>query len=146
MPAVARRDADATAIAAATTADAAHAVAERGDPGEVAIASERAGAAYGLTVLAGDAGDHAEAYTRFVAVAPYTRLDHSAESWRTAFSFVTAHRTGALHHAIEPFARHDLDLDQLVSRPIPSTPWRYRSTPCSRATRSTRSFARRLPR
>jgi prephenate dehydratase len=116
----------ATAIAAATTADAAHEVAENGDPAEAAIASERAGAMYGLTVIAGDIGDHPEAYTRFVAVAPYTRLDREAESWRTAFSFVTDHAPGALHRAIEPFGRHHLDLVQLVSRPIPRTPWRYR--------------------
>jgi prephenate dehydratase len=116
----------ATAIAAATTADAAHEVAENDDPTEAAIASERAGAMYGLTVIAGDVGDHPEAYTRFVAVAPYTRLDREAESWRTAFSFVTDHAPGALHRAIEPFGRHRLDLVQLVSRPIPRTPWRYR--------------------
>ena len=30
-----------------------------------------------------------------------------------------------LHRAIEPFARHGIDLVQLVSRPIPNTPWRY---------------------
>jgi prephenate dehydratase len=115
-----------TAIAAATTADAASEVAERGDPGEAAIASERAARMYGLTVLAGDVGDHPEAYTRFVSVAPYTRIDREGESWRTAFSFATDHRPGALHRAIEPFGRHDLDLVQLVSRPIPATPWRYR--------------------
>jgi prephenate dehydratase len=52
--------------------------------------------------------------------------DREGESWRTAFSFATDHRPGALHKAIEPFGRHSLDLVQLVSRPIPSTPWRYR--------------------
>src|SRR5918995_4783128 len=77
----------ATAIAAATTADAAHEVAERADPTEAAIASERAAATYGLTVIAGDVGDHPEAYTRFVAVAPFTHLDQASETWRTAFSF-----------------------------------------------------------
>jgi prephenate dehydratase len=116
----------ATAIAAATTADAAHQVAEHGDPAEVAIASERAAHAYGLTVIAGDVGDHPEAYTRFVSVAPYTRLDREGESWRTAFSFITDHKPGALHRAIDPFGRHSLDMVQLVSRPIPQTPWRYR--------------------
>jgi prephenate dehydratase len=116
----------ATAIAAATTADAAHEVAERLDPAEAAIASERAAQAYGLSVIAGDVGDHPEAYTRFVAVAPFTRIDREGEEWRTAFSFVTDHRPGALHRAIEPFGRHSLDLVQLVSRPIPATPWRYR--------------------
>jgi prephenate dehydratase len=116
----------AIAIAAATTADAAHEVAERADPSEAAIASERAARAYGLTVIAGDVGDHPEAYTRFVAVAPFTRLDRESENWRTAFSFITEHEPGALHRAIEPFGRHHLDLVQLVSRPIPQTPWRYR--------------------
>ena len=116
----------ATAIAAATTADAAHQVSEHGDPHEVAIASERAAHAYALTVSAGDVGDHPEAYTRFVSVAPYTRLDREGESWRTAFSFITDHKPGALHRAIEPFGRHSLDMVQLVSRPIPRTPWRYR--------------------
>ena len=38
---------------------------------------------------------------------------------------MTDHQPGALHRAIEPFARHGIDLVQLVSRPIPDTPWRY---------------------
>jgi prephenate dehydratase len=39
---------------------------------------------------------------------------------------VTDHRPGALHRALEPFARLGVDLHQLTSRPIPHTPWRYR--------------------
>ena len=116
----------ATAVAAATTADAASQVAADGEATHVAIASERAADLFGLTILAGNVGDHPEAYTRFVAVSTYTRLDRVSETWRTAFSFVTDHQPGALHRAIEPFARHGLDLVQLVSRPIPQTPWRYR--------------------
>src|SRR5439155_7705028 len=62
----------ATAIAAATTADAASAVAEKGDPTEVAIASERAAALHGLTIVSADVGDHPSAFTRFVSLATYT--------------------------------------------------------------------------
>ncbi len=116
----------ATAMAAATTADAAAQVAKHGDRAEAAIASERAATLHGLTVIAGDVGDHPEAYTRFVSIATHVRLDAVGERWRTAFSFVTDHQPGALHRAIEPFARHRIDLGQLVSRPIPQSPWRYR--------------------
>jgi prephenate dehydratase len=114
------------AIAASTTADAAAQVASSDTPGEAAIASDRAAAIYGLQVIEHDVGDHPEAFTRFVSIATHTRIDRERDDWRTAFSFVTDHRAGALHGAIEPFARHGLDLVQLVSRPIPHSPFKYR--------------------
>jgi chorismate mutase/prephenate dehydratase len=77
-------------------------------------------------VLAENVGDHPEAYTRFVAIATHIALERGEGTFRTALSFVTDHRPGALNRAIEPFARFDVDLVQLVSRPIPQTPWRYR--------------------
>jgi prephenate dehydratase len=110
----------------ATTGDAAAHVAEGDDATVVAIASERAARLHSLVVLAENVGDHPEAYTRFAALAPYTRLDRRHGAWRTAFTFVTDHRPGALYHAIEPLARREIDMVQLVSRPIPQTPWRYR--------------------
>jgi prephenate dehydratase len=117
---------NARAVAAPTTADAASAVAGRGDPSEAAIASERAAHVNGLHVVAADVGDHPEAYTRFVAVATYTRLDRNGHAFRTAFSFVTDHTPGSLLRALEPFDRLGVNLVQLVSRPIPESPWRYR--------------------
>src|SRR5581483_9821274 len=94
---------DAVAVAAATTADAAREVAERGEPTEAAIASPRAVELYGLVTLAAGVGDHPEAYTRFVSVATYTRLDRNGQPFRTALSLATDHRPGAPHHALEPF-------------------------------------------
>ena len=106
---------------------------------------ERAAAAlHGLVVLAADVGDHPEAFTRFVAISNRTELGAGAD-WRIAFSFQTDHRPGALHRAIEPFARHELDLVKLTSRPIPQTPWRYRFDAVVRVT-ANRSSARRSPR
>jgi len=111
---------------APTTGDAAAHIADLGDPAVVAIASERAARVHGLTVLATNVGDHPEAYTRFAALAPYTRLDRRHGTWRTALTFVTDHRPGALVRAIEPLASRGIDMVQLVSRPIPATPWKYR--------------------
>jgi prephenate dehydratase len=129
-------------IATSTTAAAAAHVAESSEPGEAAISSERAARLYGLTVIEEDVGDHPEAFTRFVAVAPWLRVDGADEpGWRTAFSFVTDHRPAALFHAIEPFAAHGIDLLQLVSRPIPQSPFTYRfdailaGHPCDPVTR-----------
>lgn len=115
----------ATAVVAPTTGDAAAAVAELGDPTVVAIASDRATRMHRLVVLDDDAGDH-HAYTRFAALAPYTRLDRRQGMWRTALNFETHHKPGALHHAIEPLARRGIDMVQLVSRPIPERPFDYR--------------------
>ena len=115
----------ARAIATATTAEAAAEVAGSTEPGEAAIVGERALRLHPLHAVVRDVGDHPEAYNRFVSLATHTRIDRVHMDWRTAFSFVTDHRPGALHRAIEPFARHGIDLVQLVSRPIPNTPWRY---------------------
>jgi prephenate dehydratase len=112
-------------IPAATTADAAREVAGHGDPAQVAIASSEAAETYGLEVLADDVGDRPGAFTRFVAVAPYTQVG-GGEGWRTALSFVTDHRPGALYRALGALARADVNLVQLVSRPLPSTAFRYR--------------------
>jgi prephenate dehydratase len=102
----------ASIIAASTTADAAQQAAEDGDPTVAA------------TVLEDDVSD-SPAFTRFVSIAPYTRINRVPAA-RTAFTFATDHRPGALFVAIEPFARAGLDLVRLVSRPLPATPWKYR--------------------
>ncbi|HEX6762297.1 MAG TPA: prephenate dehydratase domain-containing protein [Gaiellaceae bacterium] len=112
-------------IPAATTADAAREVATAGDSGQLAIASREAAEEYALEVIADDVGDRPAAFTRFVALAPYTQVAGD-EGWRTALSFVTDHRPGALFHALGAFARYDVNLVQLVSRPLPNSPWRYR--------------------
>ena len=111
-------------IAAATTADAAREVKEAGDPAHVAIASREAAQTYQLEVILDDVGDR-DAFTRFVAVAPYTQVAHG-EGWRTALSFVTDHRPGALYRALGALARGEVNLVQLVARPLPNSPWRYR--------------------
>ncbi len=115
----------ATALASPTTDAAAATVAELADPAVLAIASARAARLHRLVVVVDDIGDH-QAYTRFAALAPYTRLDRRHGEWRTALNFETHHKPGALHQAIEPLARRAIDMVQLVSRPIPERPFDYR--------------------
>lgn len=116
---------NAAIVPASTTADAARETAESGDPSAAAIAGPEAAGLYGLVTLRDDVGD-GPAFTRFVSVAPFTWLGAEREGARTAFTFVTDHRPGALHAAIAPFAEAGLDLVRLVSRPLPASPWSYR--------------------
>jgi chorismate mutase/prephenate dehydratase len=115
----------ASVVVSSTTAEAAHEAAEANDPTVAAIAGPEAASLYGLAVLEDDVGD-SPAFTRFVSIARYTHFDIDRTAARTAFTFRTDHRPGALHAAIEPFARAGLDLVRLVSRPLPATPWKYR--------------------
>ena len=114
----------ASVVPTPTTAAAAQQTAEEGDPSVAVIVGSEGASLYGLTVLADDVGD-GPAFTRFVSIASYTRVDIRGRP-RTAFTFVTKHSPGALHAAIGPFARAGLDLERLVSRPLPATPWKYR--------------------
>jgi prephenate dehydratase len=116
---------NAAVVPASTTADAARETAQAGDLFAAAIAGPEAAGLYGLVTLRDDVGD-GPAFTRFVSVAPYTWLGAQRDDARTAFTFVTDHRPGALHAAITPFALAGLDLVRLVSRPLPATPWSYR--------------------
>jgi chorismate mutase/prephenate dehydratase len=113
-------------VGASTTSEAARYVAELGDPSVAAIASPTAGRQHNLVVLADDVSDHPENYTRFVAMAAFSRLDvEAAGDWRTALRMITRHEPGALHDAIEPFRYHRVQMTSLHSRPIMGQPWRY---------------------
>ena len=87
----------ATAIAAGTTAEAAAEVAERGDPEEAAIAGERAAGALRPARSSRATSATIPRRTRASSRSRPTRGSTGAdEDWRTAFSFVTDHRPGAL--------------------------------------------------
>jgi prephenate dehydratase len=109
-----------------TTSDAVQQVAEAANPAWAAIASPGAADRYGLAVLVPDISDHAENFTRFVAIGRGAlRPKDGASNWRTALRLVTRHEPGALHDAIEPFRYHRVNMVSLHSRPIAGEPWRY---------------------
>jgi prephenate dehydratase len=111
---------------APSTAAAARRVAESRDLRQAAISSRGVAERLGLSVLLNDVSDHAQNFTRFVSVAPRTRLDRrDGEPWRCAIRFVTHHHPGALHDAIEPLRRYGVNMTSLQSRPIPGRPWEY---------------------
>ncbi len=126
------------------TAGAARAVAEQRQPGTAAIASRAAAKRYGIYVLAEAIQDDSENRTRFVVVekgSPARPREVPSPSLREgaphevgspgplskcSLAFVAAHRPGSLAHALDCFARRNVNLTRLDSRPMLGRPFEYR--------------------
>ncbi len=109
--------------AAEDTAGSVAEVLRRGDPTRAAVAGRRAAEIYGGQILRAGLEDHAENYTRFLLLAPETAPADGAD--KLSLVVRLAHRPGALHHALEPFARRSIDLLKIESRPLRGRPWEY---------------------
>jgi prephenate dehydratase len=111
-------------IATEDTAGSVRDVVRSGDRTRAAIASRRAAELYGGAILREHLEDNRENYTRFLL------LSESAESAENAdklsLVFQLDHRPGALYHSLEPFARRNLNLMKIESRPVHGRPWQYR--------------------
>ena len=107
------------------TAGAAEEVAAMGDPSLAAIASERAGERYGLSVLREDLQDRDDNQTRFYLIVSERDGPTEAELLKTSCVVELENRPGALHELLGIFAGRGLDLTNLASRPGAS-PWTYR--------------------
>ncbi len=111
-------------IAAEDTAGSVHAVIARGDPSRAAIAARRAAEIYGGRTLREHLEDHHENYTRFWLLA--SAADTSESANKLSLVAELAHEPGALHRALGSFARRNINLLKIESRPIPGRPWQYR--------------------
>ncbi len=107
------------------TAEAAREVAQRRDPGLAAVASQEAGEAFGLQVLARSIADQRENWTRFVVVAPFQAPPPLGAPAKTSLILALPHREGALARCLAVLAERGLNLTKLESRPIPGKPWQY---------------------
>lgn len=110
-------------IATEDTAGSVARVVQQGDPTRAAIAGARAARLYGGVVLREHLEDHAENYTRFVLLSATNQS--AADANKLSLVLKLPHRGGALHHALEPFARRCIDLVKIESRPIKGRPWEY---------------------
>lgn len=107
------------------TAGAAELVAQRGLPGEAAIASKRCAEVYGLKVLAEGIQAVKGNYTRFLAFVREGDVPPGLTAEKTSLAFSVHHHPGALLECLKLFADHAINLTKLESRPIPSNPFEY---------------------
>jgi chorismate mutase/prephenate dehydratase len=96
---------------------------ERGQKDAAAIASEKAAEIYEMKILAREIEDTPTNYTRFFVIskndAPITGRD------KTSIIFAAAHTPGSLYHALGEFAKRNINLTKIESRPTKQKAWEY---------------------
>ena len=110
-------------IAAEDTAGSVARVISAGDPTRAAIAGRRAVEKYGGAILREHLEDSSENYTRFLLLSSAEEFGDDAD--KLSIVIELPHQPGALHSALEPFARRGLDLLKIEGRPVPGRPWEY---------------------
>jgi prephenate dehydratase len=110
------------------TAGSAEEVAKRGDKTVGAIASAYAGKFYGLDILAeGIENLPGVNFTRFYAIQKTANPLPEEGTIKTTLLFMLSDsgKSGALHAALGCFAKRNLNLTRIESRPHPDRPWEY---------------------
>jgi prephenate dehydratase len=115
-------------VPAEDTAGSVREVLARGDTLSAAIAGRRAADYYRGVILAESIQDNTENFTRFVLLRPAADAARQVlppDARKMSLAMRIAHRPGALLASLEPFARHNINLRKIESRPIHGQPWAY---------------------
>jgi prephenate dehydratase/chorismate mutase len=110
-------------VAAEDTAGSVARIMAQGDLTRAAIAGRRAAEKYGGVILREHLEDSSENYTRFFLLSPGKDFAEAADQLSLVIEL--PHQPGALHSALEPFARRGIDLLKIEGRPVKGRPWEY---------------------
>jgi chorismate mutase / prephenate dehydratase len=88
-----------------------------------AIGSKKAAEIYGLEILASNINSNITNTTRFVIVGKELRKDHLSNKISIVLS--TKHKAGCLYNVLRHFAKNDINMLKIESRPIKDKPWEY---------------------
>lgn len=99
-------------------------VVRAGEHTRAAIAGRRAAEIYGGVILLQHLEDNRENYTRFLLLSEASASSEDAD--KLSLVFQLDHRPRALYNALEPFARRNVNLMKIESRPVHGSPWQYR--------------------
>lgn len=99
-------------------------VQEDGDKRQAAVASETAGALYGLKPLAGPINNSRDNTTRFLILSKEPVYREGAE--KLSLCFELPHTSGSLYNILGNFIFNHVNMRMIESRPIPGRSWEYR--------------------
>ncbi len=105
------------------TAISAKKIAEAGDKKCAAIGSRTAAKLYGLDILRENINNNTENFTRFIIISKDMIIPKNAE--KVSVMFTAPHESGSLMRCLRAFAKKELNLIRLESRPHPDKAWQY---------------------
>lgn len=105
------------------TAEAAKYVAESNDISLGAIASKKCAQLYNLEIIKTNIEDNKNNYTRFLIISNFFSKNNLAN--KSSLVFTLPHKPGKLYEALEIFAKNNINLTKLESRPIIGKPFKY---------------------
>ena len=105
------------------TAKAAELVAEKKTGYMAAVAGAQAAEQYGLAILARGINTNQSNYTRFIVISRERELVPEADKITLIVSL--KHQPGSLYRVLSHFARYQINMTNIESRPIPGRPWEY---------------------
>jgi chorismate mutase/prephenate dehydratase len=108
-------------INAASNADAARLAAE--DENAAAVAGQKAGQVYGLTVCAWNIEDDPNNTTRFLVIGAQEVASSGKD--KTSLVLSVRNRPGAIHELLAPLAEYGVSMSRLESRPSRAGMWEY---------------------
>ncbi len=107
-----------------STAEAIKIVRERNQKENAAMGTKFACDVYGLKVLSSHIEDHPSNYTRFLVISTQQN-ELRNENVKTSIVYVTKHKPGALYRVLELFAKANINLLKIESRPRRKGRWEY---------------------
>lgn len=93
------------------------------EPTAAAIASELAASLYKLKVISRKIEDTPRNFTRFLIIGKTPAAPTHRD--KTSVMFSIKDRVGALYRILEPFAKHQINLTKVESRPSKTKAWEY---------------------
>ena len=107
-----------------STASSARFILEENDMTKAAIASKRAGEAYGLQLLQASIHNEDHNATRFIIISNKKIYQKGAD--RTSICFELPHKSGSLYHMLSHFIFNNINMTKIESRPIAGKAFAYR--------------------